>query len=123
MKRDMDLIRKMVLAIEDAPGGFAPRMEFDGYTADQIGYHSHLMIQAGLATGVDGTHLESSGPEAHLRTLTWEGHEFAAASRNDTIWKQAKAKIGATVGTVSLSVLTDLLKKLAAVALANAGIP
>ena len=64
MKRDMELIRKIVLTVEDAPGGFAPReIKIDGYTDDQIRYHAHLMIQAELAKGSDVTHTGSSGPD------------------------------------------------------------
>jgi hypothetical protein len=37
MKHDMDLIRKLVLAIEDDPIGYAPRdIEIDEYTPEQI---------------------------------------------------------------------------------------
>ena len=37
MKRDMELIRKMILLIEDHPSGWAPDIEIVGYTAQQIG--------------------------------------------------------------------------------------
>ncbi len=36
MKRDMDLIRAMLLAIEAHPTGFAPKIEISGYTQEQI---------------------------------------------------------------------------------------
>ena len=50
MRRDFDLIRKMVLTIEDSSTGWAPpKMEFEGYTETEIGYHAFLMIDAGLA--------------------------------------------------------------------------
>jgi len=42
MKRDLDLIRKMVLAMEEAPTGYAPEPLFDGYTPAQVGYHAYL---------------------------------------------------------------------------------
>jgi hypothetical protein len=38
MKCDLELVRKMLLAIEDAESGFAPDdMSFDGYTTSQVG--------------------------------------------------------------------------------------
>lgn len=46
MKRDLDLIRKMLLAIEESPSGFAPELKFPGYTDAQIGYHAYLLIDA-----------------------------------------------------------------------------
>jgi hypothetical protein len=85
----MELIRKMVLAIEDAPTGFAPRnLTVDGYTPDQVGYHGYLMLDAGLAEGSKVSHMGSSSPEATLRNLTWAGHEFADAARDETRWKK-----------------------------------
>jgi hypothetical protein len=38
MKRDMDLIREMLLAIESDAHGFAPKIEILGYTQEQIGW-------------------------------------------------------------------------------------
>ena len=44
MKRDMDLVRAIVLAIEAAPTGFAPNsVEIPGHTGEEIGYHVHLI--------------------------------------------------------------------------------
>ena len=43
MKRDLDLIRKIVLTVEDLPTGNVPEeIEVDGYTSEQVGYHSYL---------------------------------------------------------------------------------
>ncbi len=39
MKRDMDLVREILLAIDSHEKGYAPqKMEFEGYTDEQIGY-------------------------------------------------------------------------------------
>jgi hypothetical protein len=85
MKRDMELIRKLVLAVEDAPTGYAPaELGIQGYTPEQIAYHAHLMVQASLAIGMETTHMGSSSPSAQLTSLTWEGHEFADAARDET---------------------------------------
>jgi uncharacterized protein DUF2513 len=111
--RDMDLIRKMVLAIEDAPTGFAPRkLSIEGYTPDQIGYHAYLMIDAGLALGTRVDHQGSTGPNAMLKNLTWAGHEFADAARDQTRWNKAMGIVKEKSGSVTLTVLTELLKSL-----------
>ena len=71
MKRDMELIRKMVLAVEDAPTGFAPHpLKIAGYTEEQVGYHAYLMVDHGLAKGTRVTTLASTGPQWVLRHLT-----------------------------------------------------
>jgi hypothetical protein len=109
----MELIRKLVLKIEDAPTGYAPdELEIEGYTAEQIGYHAYLILDAGLAEGDRVDHMASDGPEAILRNLTWVGHEFADAARDDTRWKKAMGMVQEKGGSVSLSVLTQLLTAL-----------
>ena len=66
MKRDMQLIRKMILLVEESPGGFAPHpMSIEGYTDAEIGYNAYLMIDAGLAAGADITTSATKGPQPH----------------------------------------------------------
>ncbi|HVN76941.1 MAG TPA: DUF2513 domain-containing protein [Thermoanaerobaculaceae bacterium] len=117
MKRDLDLIRKIVLAIEEAPTGFAPTLSFDGYTQAQIGYHAWLLIDAGYATGADMTNMGSEGPEAMLRSLTWAGHEFADAARDDSRWNKALGMVKEKTGTVTIDLLKQLLGTLMKAAL------
>jgi hypothetical protein len=120
MKRDMELIRKLVLGMEDCPEGFGSVANLDGYTDEQIGYHAYLMIQAGLAEGNETTHSDSTGPGAYLRNLTWQGHEFADAARDDSRWLEAMRVVKEKAGSVTMGVLTQLLTSLAKTAL---GIP
>ncbi len=112
MKRDLELIRKMVLAIEEAPTGYAPQLSFDGYTKSQVGYHAYLLVDAGLARGHDVSAMGSEGPEAMITSLTWAGHEFAEAARDDTRWQKAMGLVRDKGGSVTLGVLTQLLTSL-----------
>jgi hypothetical protein len=113
MKRDLELIRKMVLAIEDAPSGWAPHpLKIEGYSDAQVGYHAYLLVDAGLAAGEDATSSGSEGPEGFVSTLTWAGHEFADVSRDDTRWKNAMGAVKEKAGTVTVAVLTQLLAAL-----------
>jgi len=114
MKRDMDLIRAMLLAIESESSGFAPKIEILGYTEEQIGYHASLLGEAGLAKVVDVTSAGSKGPEAIVTRLTWAGHEFLDAARENQRWNQAKdliSKIGGASIQIWMDVLTELIKK------------
>jgi hypothetical protein len=110
MKRDMDLIRKIVLAIEDGEHAQADHpLKIDGASESAIGYHAYLLVDAGLAEGIDATTRGSDGPEYILTHLTWAGHEFADACRNETVWNQAKAKVKQSVGSVTFDVFKELL--------------
>jgi Hypothetical protein (DUF2513) len=113
MKRDLELVRKMLLAIEDAETGFAPRgLAIEGYTQSQVGYHAYLLIEAGFARGSDMTHTGCTGPEAHISSLTWSGHEFTAAARDENRWKKAIGQVKEKSGTITMDALTQLLGSL-----------
>jgi hypothetical protein len=112
MKRDLDLIRKMVLVIEDAPSGRAPDLAIEGSTPGKVGYHAYLLVDAGLARGVDVTSMDSEGPEALITSLTWAGHEFAESARDETRWKKAMGIVKEKGGAITLDVLKQLLASL-----------
>lgn len=112
MKRDMDLIRQMTLAIESSPKGWSESsLTIDGYTPEQIGYHAYLLVDSSLAVGHDVTHMGSSGPEYLITHLTWAGHDFADACRDETIWNKAKSTIKEKVSSVTFDVMKELLMK------------
>jgi len=110
MKRDMELIRKILLAVEGSPGGWAlAELKINGYTEAQTWYHKYLLVDAGLAIGVDMAVDQSPAPEYVLRSLTWAGHEFLDAARDDTRWKRAMKLVEEKGGAVTLGVLQGLL--------------
>ena len=45
--------------------------------------------------------------------MTWEGHEFADAARDETRWKKAMGIVEEKGGAVTLDVLKELLLHLA----------
>jgi hypothetical protein len=111
MKRDMDLVRKILLAIEASPSGRAPEaLQIEGYDAAQIGYHVVIMMEAGLVEGIDTSDMDSPGPEASPTRLTWSGHEFLDAARPPERWERVKAMV-AKVGGATMPVWLDLLRK------------
>jgi hypothetical protein len=110
MKRDLELIRKMVMAIEDASSGWAPQpLRIEGYSNAQVGYHAYLLVDGGMANGADATCGDSDGPEWVITSLTWAGHEFAEAARDETRWKKAMGLVQDKVGSVTIAVLAQLL--------------
>jgi hypothetical protein len=113
MKREMDLIRSMVLAVEDAPHGFAvDDLVIDGYTREQIDYHAYLLIQGGLVRGEEISCFGDASPVGRISSLTWEGHEFAAAARDESRWKEATRIAKEKSGTVTVGVITQFLAAL-----------
>ena len=79
----------------------------------KILYDMALCIEAGLVEGnivKDGNGHPAA--TAAIR-LTWKGHEFLDAARNDNVWKKALAQVKKTGGHVTLAALEELLKHLA----------
>ena len=89
MRRDMDLVRQLLLRIEAVDLNGAADLDIDGYNEQAIDYNLDLLIQAGL---VNGSGQWSLGGTYHvsIRGLTWSGHDFLDAVRADSIWHKAK---------------------------------
>jgi glycerophosphoryl diester phosphodiesterase len=111
MKRDMDLLRAILLSVEAEEHGFAPDIKIPDYTQEEIGYHAVLLGEAGLAVVANITTLDSKSPQARIIRLTWSGHEFLDAARDKTIWNQAKDKIGSASIQIWMAMLTTLIQK------------
>ena len=62
------------------------------------------MVEAGLLEGGDHTSTGSEGPEGLANRLTWAGHEFLDAARDDATWGKAKTAVK-TAGGVGFEVL------------------
>lgn len=75
------------------------------------------MNESRLIDTYDTQTLSSEFATFHIKRLTSKGHDFVDAARSDTIWNKARATIAATVGGVSIDVLTRYLKSQALSAL------
>lgn len=112
MKRDMDLVRKLLLALNDHEHGHAPQnLHIDGYSDETVGYHCFILNEAGLIRAADSTSRSSPSPSAIPIRLTWSGHEFIENAKNDDIWSQTKDAVG-KIGDVSFSVWASVLSNI-----------
>lgn len=115
MQRDLNLLRSILLAVESADDGRSPNpILVDGYSEAAVGYHVLLAIEAGLLHGNDVTGLNGP-PTAIASRLTWSGHEFLDAARDDSRWSDAMETAGRGARAVTLPVLigllTDIMKR------------
>jgi len=109
MKRDIDLIRHLLIQTEE--GRLPEAMK--NYTEEQILYHCGLAIEAGILTGqvVHGSQGEIVA--ATIQKLTWEGHDFLDSARSEKNWKKAKDRIVETGGSWTFAVVKSLLVEIA----------
>lgn len=131
MKRDMDMVRDLLLKIEGGQRRFdiitpeiaaalgapadrsIPREE-----ADKLSGHLDLLSQAGYLT--EGTRY--GGGVYYADGLTWEGHEFLDTLRDPDRWQQTKGA-AAKVGGVGLKAMVEIGKAIAKGELQKLGIP
>lgn len=111
MKRNMDLARAILSALEGSSDAFGPK-EFviQGYSEEEVSYHVKLLHQAGLveAKDISGVNQFKWFPIS----LTWEGHEFLDAARDNTRWGRAKQIVLEKTGGLSFDMLQSILTKL-----------
>lgn len=106
MKRDMELIRRLLMSVE----GEEPTPDLTGYTEEQRVYHMALLIEAGLLDGTVRTNSIGYPDGYRVRKLTWAGHEFLDAARDDTIWRKAKTEILKPAASWTFGLVLEWLK-------------
>lgn len=112
MKRNMDLVRKILLEFSDREHGYVPeRFSLEGFSDEEVGYHCYLLNDAGLIVAADTTSRGDKTPTAMPIKLTWKGHEFIDNAKNESIWAQTK-EVTNKIGDVSFSVWTSVLSKI-----------
>lgn len=113
MKRDMDLIRELLLKLEAIPlkaGSntvLSPpdeKVDVPGYDTDQIAYHLDLIKEANLISSAGG----HPAYGIVFRGLSWAGHDLLDSIRDPEVW--AKTKKGAAAGGFTVELLRDLAK-------------
>ena len=112
MKRDMDLARDILLALEDRGNGRLGLIKIDipDRSRAEVSYHVMLLAQAALIEATDLSSPNRFGWRA--RNLTWQGHEFLEAARNDTIWERATTAVVERTGGLTLDLLQATLIKI-----------
>ncbi|MFP7494694.1 DUF2513 domain-containing protein [Terribacillus saccharophilus] len=116
MKRDMSLIRNLLLDIESeyTEGGFALEVtEEDEYSEEEMNYHLQLMKEAKLIKLEAVFDEEEEEEELLIYGLTWEGHELLDSIRNEEVWQQLLHKMRKEKGSIPFSVLRKQAAKAA----------
>ena len=114
MKRDMDLVRKILLQTEEHEHGYAPQsLTIEDHSEDAVGFHIYLMGEAALLRVADVTSFGCKSPRAIPLNITWAGYEFLDAAREPTVWEAAKKKVSSAVVSVGFEVMKLVLAAIA----------
>lgn len=95
VQRDMELIRRIVLAVQAKDDAVPRRVHVDGVEDWILARHVELLFDAGMLDGTKSAPTFGGGPPAvFVRDLSSAGHDFAATLANETVWGQLKQKVG-----------------------------
>ena len=103
MKRDMDLIREILLLVEGRKPKQPMDVEIDGRDRQEIFGHVQLLQEAGL---VEASFM--GGPISEVHRLTWDGHEFLDSVRDPTVWAKVTKKLKEVGGAATFDVVKAL---------------
>jgi hypothetical protein len=111
MKRDFDLIRKILLTVENRSHEEQGNpIKIEGYTEEEISYNVKLLHEAGYVNAIDASNMD--GLCWRPSSLTWRGHDFLDAARENSRWETAKKIVKEKAGTVTLAALQEVLVSL-----------
>ena len=112
MKRDMELVRAILFALEEKENSNVTRgLKVDGYSGETVPYHCKMMHEAGMIdfysesrTGNGSIYLYQVG------NLTWYGQEYLEQIRQDTVWNRTKD----VIKDKGLPMALDIIKEVSA---------
>ena len=116
MKRDMELVREVLLRVEGLSGrpgtrwlcnSFDPGFEVEGWSGDDVDHHLRLLADADCLLTA-----KQAGDGVMLSGLSWKGCEFLDTVRSPEVWRRTKEAAG-KVGGVSISILSEMAKVIA----------
>jgi Hypothetical protein (DUF2513) len=115
MKRDLDLIRDILLDVENwnIPQPLTlGSLEYEGKTKQEIGYQLELLEDAGY---IDARIIK--GPEgityddAFIVRMTMAGHDYLDSVRSQEVWNKTKTTLEKVGGGAALDLVKDIASK------------
>ncbi len=117
MTRDLELIRSILLDLEAMPSGTTASAfkgpQYEGKAHREIAEHVWLLNNAGLIESINVSDMRGQPNSFVIKRLTWQGHEFIAKAKNDTVWKKVTAEAEQKGMSLSMTILEKLLSKAA----------
>ena len=116
MKRDMELVRKILFAIEEQyEDTVLYNLKIEGYSRAEVAYHCKILHEAGFVSDYGaqygGNHIYMFGVGA----LTWERCEFLDKVRQDTVWNKTRD----IITQKGLPMILDVVKDVASTVIAS----
>ena len=111
MKRDLDLIRSILIEIEsNKEDKTLNSSDFLYLNNDKntIDYHLYLLNDAGYIDAIDVTCIGHRYPQYLIKWLTNDGCEYLDTIRDDSVWSKTKDKIYSVGNALTLSTVKSV---------------
>jgi|WetSurMetagenome_2_1015567.scaffolds.fasta_scaffold267502_1 hypothetical protein len=106
MKRDWDVIREILQKVEELEHDKVLVLgDFEKERWGIVSYNAYLMSDAGLINMKCIKSYADAIKSFSITGLTWEGHEFFASIRSESIWKKTKSKIIGKGGSMTFDII------------------
>jgi len=112
MKRDMDIVKRVLLVIEEKYKDVALydwELSIDDLDKQTIAYHCKILYDGGLISDYKAQYADGEIWSFGVSSLTWEGHDFLDKIRDDSIWSKTKE----TIKSKGLPMTLDVVKVVA----------
>ena len=115
MRRDFELIRQILLRVEDTDKATnVLDLGLDEHPFPALARHVELLEEAGLVKAQIAWNDASGSPiYVQVERLTWAGHEFLDDARSHEVWQHATDTISARGGSASFALLRELVTQAA----------
>lgn len=114
MKRDLDLVRALLLRVEAADGSLCETdFEFKNYSSKQVDYHLELLIEKGFLDGKVSRDWGRTIVNVQIHGVTWDGQDYLDTIRDDDLWKKIKKAIKAVTDTTTFEVTKQVATQVA----------
>ena len=132
MKRDMELVRLILLKIEEEYRSTAIyNLKITGYDKEAIAYHCKILKDAGLISDYGAQYASNRLLSFGVGSLTWAGNDFLDKIRDNSQWNRIKETIAQkslpliieTIKTISTAFVTAAAEGVANSIIKNGGTP
>jgi len=93
MKRDLDLVRQLMLQIEALPAAPPVQYRMSEIEDPVLLAHLEMLIEAGLVNGRISRSQGARGDVISVSGLSWQGHEWIEMVRSQSLWNEVKSAV------------------------------
>ena len=122
MKRNLDLIRSILLIVErdgDPEEPLIHSLAIEGVEQTLVDEHVKLMIDDGLLEGECKFSTNNRILFTAIRGLTPRAYDFLDNVRNENLWSRIKDRISTTVGSASFDIVEEFARQVVSAVLAR----